>query len=68
MSCGTVCVRLNVGTASYVLPSGDTLVLSGRIWRCETDCEDYEISSKNKNLLWTHVLNVLYFVNSWCGA
>lgn len=50
MSCAAVCVRLDLRIASRFLPSGDTSVLSGRIWRCETDCENYEISNKNKNL------------------
>lgn len=30
VNCGAVCVRLNLGTASHFLPSGDTLVLSGK--------------------------------------
>lgn len=30
VSCGAVCVRLKLGTASPFLPSGDTLVLSGK--------------------------------------
>lgn len=68
MSCGIVCVRFNVGIVFYVLLFGDILVFFGRIWRCEIDCEDYEISSKNKNFLWIYVLNVFYFVNSWCGV